>query len=253
MIVEFETTRRSIKNIINDYDSGGYLIWKLFPKTKVMIDPRSFPYRKFWADYIAYEHGQIGLEFLDRFSEKPEVSLVSLKNTSLWRSYLRDPKKEWVPGWIGTAYIVFVRRGFNYPKDAAEFLPDRFSTLRNAQKGFQIYQFAVESNLYDTAWAVLEVMKSKFNTTPEEKLMVANLQAFKDTIVNLQHKNLDAAIQSQEKCLEYGQFFNAGLLLEMYKLRLARLKKDGKDETDPLYKETLERAQRLVNLANSRQ
>ena len=242
-----------LKNIINDYDSGGYLIWKLFPDTKVLIDPRSFPYRKFWADYIAYEHGQIGLEFLDRFSEKPNVSLVSLKNTSLWRSYLRDPKKEWVPGWIGTAYIVFVRKGFTYPKEAAEFMPDRFSTLRNGQKAFQVYQFAVEANLYDTAWAVLEVMKNKFNTTPEEKLTVANLESFKDTIVNLQHKNLDAAIQAQEKCLEYGQFFNAGLLLEMYKLRLARLKKEGKDESDPLYKDTLERAQRLVNMANSRQ
>jgi len=96
-------------------------------------------------------------------------------------------------------------------------------------------------------------MKTKFNSTPEEKRTVANLESFKETIVNLRHKNLDAAIQAQEKCLEYGQFFNAGLLLEMYKLRLARLKKDGKDETDPLYKETLERAQRLVNLANSRQ
>ena len=242
-----------LKNIINDYDSGGYLIWKLYPDTKVLIDPRSFPYRKFWADYIAYEHGQIGLEFLDRFSEKPNVSLVSLKNTSLWRSYLRDPKKEWVPGWIGTAYVVFVRQGFTYPKDAAEFLPNRYSTLRNGQKAFQIYQFAVEASLYDSAWAVLEVMKSKFNTTPEEKLTVANLEAFKETIVNLQHKNLDAAIQAQEKCYDYGQFFNAGLLLEMYKLRLGRLKKEGKDESDPLYKDTLERAQHLVNLANSRQ
>ncbi len=241
-----------IKTIINDYDSGGYLIWKLFPGTKVMIDPRSFPYRKFWADYIAYEHGQLGLEFLDRFNDKPEVSLVSLKNTSLWRSYLRDPKKEWVPGWIGTAYVVFVRKGFAYPKDAADFLPNRFETLRNAQKAFQIYQFGLESNLYDTSWAVLEVMKTKFNSTPEEKRTVANLQAYKDTIINLQHKNLDAAIQAQEKCMEYGQFFNAGLLLEMYKLRLGRLKKEGKGENDPLYQETLERAQNLIKMANAR-
>ncbi|MBX3168206.1 MAG: hypothetical protein KF760_12385 [Candidatus Eremiobacteraeota bacterium] len=241
-----------IKTIINDYDSGGYLIWKLFPETKVMIDPRSFPYRKFWADYIAYEHGQLGLEFLERFPDKPEVSLVSLKNTSLWRSYLKDPKKEWVPGWIGTAYVIFVRRGFTYPKDAAEFMPHRFETLRNAQKAFQLYQFGMESNLYETSWAVLEVMKTRFNSTPEEKRMVANLQAYKDTIVNLQHKNLDTAIQAQEKCLEYGQFFNAGLLLEMYKLRLARLKKEGKNETDPLYRETLERAQNLIQMANSR-
>jgi len=242
-----------IKTIINDYDSGGYLIWKLFPKTKVMIDPRSFPYRKFWADYIAYEHGQMGLEFLDRFPEKPEVSLVSLKNTSLWRSYLRDPKKEWVPGWVGTAYVVFVRRGFRYPAEAAGFMPSRFEGLRNAQKAFQIYQFGLESTLYDISWAVLEVMKVKFNSTPDEKRMVANLEAYKDTIINLQHKNLDAAIQAQEKCLEYGQLFNGGLLLEMYKTRLARLKKEGKDEKDPLYHQTLLNAQELIRRANAGQ
>lgn len=99
-----------------------------------------------------------------------------------------------------------------------------------------------------------EVVKDKFNTTPEEKLTVANLEAFKETIVNLQRKNLDAAIQAQEKCYDYGQFFNAGLLLEMFKsYAWAELKKEGKDESDPLYKDTLERAQHLVNLANSRQ
>ncbi|MBS2038982.1 hypothetical protein JST97_28625 [bacterium] len=235
-----------LKNIINDYDSGGYLIWKLYPKTKVMIDPRSFPYRKFWADYIAYEHGQIGLEFLDRFEQKPEVSLVSLKNISLWRSYLKDPKKEWVPGWIGTAYVIFVKKGFTYPEDAARYNSHRFDTLRNGQKAFQVYQFGVESALYETAWDVLEVMKNKFNSTPEEKRLVANLQAYKDTIINLQKKDLDAAIAAQEQCLEYGQIFNAGLLLEMYKLKLNRLKEAGKDQ-DPAYRQTLEKAQYLVN------
>ena len=72
-----------------------------------------------------------------------------------------------------------------------------------------------------------------------------------DTIVNLQHKNLDAAIQAQEKCLEYGQLFNGGLLLEMYKMRLARLKKEGKDEKDPLYRQTLMNAQELIRRANA--
>lgn len=236
----------NIKTIINDYDSGGYLIWKLYPQTKVMIDPRSFPYRKFWADYIAYEHGQLGLEFLDRFEQKPEVSLVSLKNTNLWRSYLHDPKKEWVPGWVGTAYVIFVRKGFSYPTDAASYNSHRFDTLRNGQKAFQVFQFGVESTLYETSWNVLEVMKNKFNSTPEEKRLVANMQAYKETIVNLQQKNLDAAISAQEQCLEYGQLFNAGLLVEMYKAKLNRLKEAGKD-TDPAYKQTLEKAQIVIN------
>ena len=89
-------------------------------------------------------------------------------------------------------------------------------------------------------------MKNKFNATPEEKRLVDNLQAYKDTIVSLQQKNLDAAIAAQEKCFEYGQMFNASLLLEMYKLKLTRLKEAGKEQ-DSAYQQTLQKAQYLVN------
>lgn len=238
-----------LKSIINDYDSGGYLIWALYPQTKVLIDPRSFPYRKFWADYIQYEHGQIGLEFLDRFSEQPQVSLVSLKNVSLWRSYLAN--KNWVPGWVGTAYIVFVKKGFVYPPDAAKFRPGRFETLRNGQKALQIFQFGIESNLYEISWIVLDVMKRKFNSTPYEKNLVANLEAYKDSIVALQSNNLDEAIAAQEKCVNYGFVVNGRLLLQMYQLKLTRLKKAGKQENDPEYQAALTRARQVMGALQS--
>ena len=49
-----------------------------------------------------------------------------------------------------------------------------------------------------------------------------------------------------EKCLAIGQLFNANLLLQMYKLRLARMKKAGKSEADPVFQETLRKAQELM-------
>ncbi|MBT9585390.1 hypothetical protein IV102_18755 [bacterium] len=234
-----------IKAIINDYDSGGYLIWSLFPKTKVLIDPRSFPYRKFWADYIAYEHGQLGLEFLDRFKERPEVCIVSLKNQNLWRSYLKDPKN-WVPAWVGTAYVVFVKRGFVYPPDAAQFRPGRFETLRNAQKALQIYQFGIESNLFETSWIVLDVMKRRFYSTPDEKRLVDNLEAFKESMVAVHAKKWDEAIAAQEKCVDYGLFVNGQLLVQLYKIKLAQLKQEGKKETDPECQKLFARAQQVL-------
>ena len=234
-----------LKSIINDYDSGGYLIWTLYPETKVLIDPRSFPYRKFWADYIRYEHGELGLEFLDRFQEKPDVCIVSLKNQNLWRTYLKA-RKEWVAAWVGTAYVIFVKRGFVYPPEAAQFLPGRFETLHNAQKALQIFQFGIEANAFDISWIVLDVMKRRFNSTPEERRLVANLEAYKETMVAVEAKKWDEAIQAQEKCVEYGMFMNAQLLFQLYKLRLNQLKEQGKGEKDPAYQKLLARAQEVL-------
>jgi hypothetical protein len=41
--------------IFNDYLSGGYLMWALYPDYKVFIDPRQTPYvNQVWPDYQAY-------------------------------------------------------------------------------------------------------------------------------------------------------------------------------------------------------
>jgi hypothetical protein len=216
----------------------------LYPKTKVMIDPRSFPYRKFWADYIQYERGQIGLNFLDRFGKTPEVSIVSLKNDKLWRSFLFD-SKNWVPAWCGTAYVIFVKRGFTYPPDAVDFMPERFETLRNAQKAMQIYRFAIEANAFELAWKVLDVMTRKFNTTPEEKRLVQNLEAYKECLLAIQAKDFERATRAQENCYRLGMFVNANLLMELYKQQLVQLKQAGKKTSDPEMRTLLEKAQRL--------
>ncbi len=233
-----------LDRIVNDYDSGGYLLWMLYPKTKVMIDPRSFPYRKFWADYIQYERGQIGLNFLERFGKTPEVSIVSLKNDKLWRSFLFD-SKNWVPAWCGTAYVIFVKRGFTYPPDAVDFMPERFETLRNAQKAMQIYRFAIEANAFELAWKVLDVMTRKFNTTPEEKRLVQNLEAYKECLLAIQAKDFERATRAQENCYRLGMFVNVNLLMELYKQQLVQLKQAGKKTSDPEMRVLLEKAQRL--------
>lgn len=45
----------------------------------------------------------------------------------------------------------------------------------------------------------------------------------------------------------------ASVLTKKYKTRLARLKKEGKDEKDPLYQQTLLNAQELIRRANAGQ
>lgn len=221
-----------LKAVINDYDSGGYLIWALYPQgTKIMLDPRNFPFRHFFTDYMEFERGRVGLEFLDRFGkELPEVAVVSLKNVQLWRTFLES--KDWVPGWMGTAYVVFVKQGTVYPPEAAEFMPDRFKKIRNLQKAMQIFQFGIESQLLHYSWDILEVMKANFHTA-EDRKVIENLEAYKEFTLALNANKLPEAIAAQERCCELGNFYNLGVLKSLYEIQLKQWIQQGKGASDP--------------------
>lgn len=218
--------------IYNDYDSGGWLIWSLFPEVKVMMDPRYFPYQDYYADYIKFERGEIGMEFLDRFPQKADVAIISFKNSNLWRQFLHS--KDWYPAYAGPSSIVFARRGkVRYPKDYEKFQPDRMTTIRNSQKCLQIFQFYIEAGDYNDAWIILEAMKANFKDNPEDRDLTENLQAFKDCIVATQQNKLDEAIAAQERCRSYGMFYSAAILQNLYQAKLQQLTAAKKPLTSP--------------------
>lgn len=233
-----------VDKVYNDYDSGGWLIWRLWPKVKVMIDPRSFPFRHFYAEYINYERGTLGIdEFTQRFPEKADVSVASLKNTNLWRAYLRHPG--WQAAWVGPSSVVFCRKGHVYPKDAMEFLPDRFDQINNSQKALQIFQFGIESGLLDYSWKILEVMRKKFHS-PDDLMTIENLDAYKQCLVALQNKDVKAALEAQEKCRHIGLFFNQTMLNQLYAARMQELKQKGTKPNDPEYVQVFRRSERAA-------
>lgn len=211
--------------IYNDYDSGGWLIWKFYPKMKVMIDPRSFPYRDWYKDYIEYENGQHFKETHARFKDKPELAICSLKNQHLWRSFVNSG--EWVPAWIGPSSVIFCKRGKQYPKEASEFAPDRFMKVRNSGKLLQIFQFACEIQLFEVAWQALDALTANFHT-PEDQKLVQTLTDYKECILALQKNDLKTAILRQEACRRGGLFYSAQILYNLYDARIKQIMAESK-------------------------
>lgn len=214
--------------IFNDYDSGGWLIWKFHPKMKVMIDPRSFPYRKWYKDYIEYENGQHFKETQERFKENglPEVAICSLKNQHLWRSFMNSG--EWVPAWIGPSSVIFCKRGKTYPPEASQFAPDRFRQVKNSGKLLQIFQFACEIQLFEVGWQALDALSENFNTTPEDKKLIKTLTDYKECILALQKNDLKTAIARQEACRRDGMFYSAQILYNLYDARIKQIMAETK-------------------------
>jgi len=232
--------------VYNDYDSGGWLIWSLYPKVKVMMDPRYFPYHEYYSDYIKFERGEIGMNFLDRFPQKANVAIISFKNSNMWRQFLHS--KDWYPAYAGPSSIVFARRGkVVYPKGYENFEPERMSTIRNAQKCLQIFQFYIEATDYNDAWMILEVMKQNFTSSVEDIRLTENLEAFKACILATMAGKLDEAIVAQERCRTFGMFYSNAILVNLYKAKIQDLTtKQHKSLTDPEVLQLNTKAERVT-------
>jgi hypothetical protein len=96
--VEYIRKSEAAGPIFNDYDWGGYLIWKLYPERKVFIDGRADVYGDaFIFDYLKVYGGERGWrEELDRFGiqtvlVQPNSALTTLlREDKAWRTVFED-------------------------------------------------------------------------------------------------------------------------------------------------------------------
>jgi hypothetical protein len=94
----------------NDYNAGGYLLWRLTPATKVFIDPRRFPYADWYDRYRALETTKGIDAFVDRQACDLWCVILPLRRTISW--FCRS--SEWKPVFYGNSAAVFVRRDGPY-------------------------------------------------------------------------------------------------------------------------------------------
>jgi len=104
--VEFLEKTNSVGPIFNDYDWGGYLIWKLYPGGKVFIDGRADVYGDdFLFDYLGTYAGERGWrEKLDRL----QIQTVLIRPSSALTTLLRE-EKGWHAVFEDQQAVVFTR------------------------------------------------------------------------------------------------------------------------------------------------
>lgn len=141
--------------IYNTYNAGGYLIWRLFPRDKVMVDARSFPYLEWYPELRQFTRTTDPATFRAFLARHPaDVALVDFQEGQVWRSFLQ--MADWRPAFYGPNAAVFVRVAEAHgPVQAAASL----ARLRNGSGGALIFDFAVAAGDYATAWQLLDQMQ----------------------------------------------------------------------------------------------
>jgi len=150
----------------NDYVSGGYLLWRLWPETKVFIDPRQFPFRKWYAAYRAFEAGQ-------------SRELLALHPCEAWCIQYRyhRPLKwltnspEWTPLFYGPVAVVFGRTDAA-GKTAPPIRGPGIGRIRNLDQALLVLTFALNIGDSEGVRIIVDGMQARFRW-PAQRRVVA--------------------------------------------------------------------------------
>jgi hypothetical protein len=149
--VEFLKKYRLEGPIFNDYKTGGYLLWALYPDYKVFIDPRLVPYVKQVApDYWSFVSKPVTAEDINRFEQKYpfKTAIIHYKELPLIFDFLSA-------GWRllyfekNAAILVHESRlaGISPEIKFIDLGPERFKDEKNPEVLMNVFSIYVNLNL----------------------------------------------------------------------------------------------------------
>ena len=154
---EFIRAHFTGRRLGNDYGAGGYLLWRLSPETKVMVDPRSFPYRAWLPKYQDFANGKNIDAFVDEFAADVWCINLTYERVTTW--FLRDPR--WTVAYYGPSSAVFVRHGIPVPEIDNRAAPG-IDRIMNSSQALYVFRFALALKDWPAVDRVLQRMREHF-------------------------------------------------------------------------------------------
>ena len=182
-------------NIYNVFDSGGYLLWRLYPHYKVMTDSRSFPYLSWFADQYAFTMGTSFEPFVQKYPA--EVAVIDLAKPGMWGNFLKT--KDWRLVFYGPTAAIFVRqdRLASVERVTVDTAPLRFADLNSEAAAIHVFEFATFVGDYKAANVVLQRLQTAlWWRTPSAELKKA--EAYRDAIRAIGENKFAEALEQFE-------------------------------------------------------
>lgn len=205
--------------LANDYGTGGYLMWELYPDRKVMIDPRGFPFRKWWPLYLEFASGKDIDHFLD--ATKCRVAVLHLKMESTIGALRKSPN--WRPVLLEPGAVVFFHRDLTDETLAEKLQIQAYGSLKHREAGRITLETALKLSRFDWAEQYLERMR-QLGASDEE--MVELERAVKAKLA-VHEKRYDDAILLYEELLANHQLKGLTTLQALYKWKLEEASRLG--------------------------
>jgi len=179
----------------NMYNHGAYILWKMWPQTKVMMDARYFPYKSWCNEFFAFNDG-VNVE---AFIQKYPFEVISIEHINSKLILWFQRSKEWKLVFYGKSAAVFVRSSLALP-----------GPITRGQSLSNIREFSVATGVFNTSilirdWPgtdiVLSTMKRNFTDQRQQKI-ISGFADIKLAAQMYEQKDYSASIRSMEKALD---------------------------------------------------
>lgn len=141
------------RDLYNIFDSGGYLLWRLHPRHRVMVDSRAFPFLGWFDDQLAFVNGESFEGFVAKY--RADLAVIDLEKRPVWRGFARA--RDWQLLFYGPTAAVFVRRGAAPESERRALrVAESLATLRNANTLLRVFEFATYIGDHRSAWRLLD-------------------------------------------------------------------------------------------------
>jgi hypothetical protein len=151
--VAFLKKHRLDAHLFNDYLSGGYLIWDIYPDYKVFIDPRYGPYLKEVApDYFEFTSKPLSGEDIKLFTGKYpfKIALIHFGEMPLIFSFL-DAGDEWRLLYFEKNAAILIHKSLfdtvQVKTGKIDLGPSRFNTVKNPVVLFNVFKFYARTDI----------------------------------------------------------------------------------------------------------
>ena len=188
-VEEAEFIEKNLSNyrIGNDYNTGGYLIWRLGPEKKIFIDQRYFPFQNWYGEYRLFKQGINVPEFLEK-NPADAWCIHHLLKVRDW--FVKSP--EWKLAFYGPSASVFVRSDIELPEDAPLF-GQGINDIKNPHQAYNIIKFAIGIKNLDSAERILKGMQNRFRSKKQIKL-IDSLQDLLNGLLAYYQENYKEAV-----------------------------------------------------------
>ena len=211
------------KTLMNDYGSGGYLLWELYPEYKVSMDPRGFPYdNAYFVEHQKFFTGAIFDDFLKKYPF--DVVMIGLGYQLSIQHFNNSPG--WKLAFYGPSAAIFVKKEINLPEDSQYFMPDRFKNIKNLQNLIDIFSFNIDRGNIDEATYVLEINKKHF-ICPCHSKIIKSLDIYRDALVAYNKSDYEKSLTLFETCKKGKGPWNQYILNRLYRRKSLELAKKG--------------------------
>ncbi|PKL37680.1 MAG: hypothetical protein CVV44_15160 [Spirochaetae bacterium HGW-Spirochaetae-1] len=163
---EFIKQNYSAYKIGNVYNNGGYMLWRLGPDVKIMIDPRYFPFKDMYREFLDFDSGKS----IESFVKKYPFDVINLQYMNQVLITYFYESADWKLAYYGPSGPVFVKKEVPLPQNSI-VRGSSLGNIKNLHSAAEACAFALSIRDWEGVQIIFTSMSRRFGLADQVEVV----------------------------------------------------------------------------------